>query len=165
MTRTAAQARAAQQAARAIIEAGGELQVLLPVPPKTLHPNGRAPWAAKMRERKNYREQAAGTAAAQVLERYGYRPRFAETVIELFYNLPWPRNGQRQPHDPDNLIAWAKTAIDALQDAGVLSDDRHAIYLPPHQEWLESGSVQPANLHVVVRKWQGGCPICGRAPA
>lgn len=154
-------ARAAQEAARSIIEGGGELQVLLPIPPKVLHPNARSPWQGKLRERKSHRQLSGDSAAAQVLERYGTRPRFERAVIRLHYVLPWPKNGQRQPHDPDNLIAWAKTAIDALQDAGILADDRQVIYMPPSQEWLERDDIRPPRL--TVRVWKqisGRCPFC-----
>ena len=156
------QARNEQRVAMQIIEGGGELTVQVPVPPKTLHPNGRAPWIAKAKDLKKFRQQAGDTAAGQVLQRYGGRPQFERAVIRLSYRLPAPRGGGIKPHDPDNLIAWAKGAIDALQDAGILADDRHVIYLPPSQSWTaRDGTTDLPRLEIGVRKWEEDrCPFC-----
>lgn len=153
--------RARQQAARRILEQGGELQVTLPVPPKILHPNARGHWAGAMKEKKRHRQQAGDTAAAQVLERYGTRPRFERAIVGLHYVLQAPQRGGNQPHDPDNLIAWAKASIDALTDAGILADDRQIVYLPPSQEWLPAGAIDPPRLQVTVCHWSDQrCPFC-----
>lgn len=156
--------REQQRVAREIFEGGGDLSLELPVPPKSLHPNARAPWQARARDRKQYRQLAGDMAAAQMLEAIGTRPNLRQAVIGLHYVLPWPRNGQLQTHDPDNLIAWGKTAIDALQDAGLLADDREVVYTPPGQEHRTREAIRPPALRVAVRSWDATtCPLCGQA--
>lgn len=110
--------------------------VQIPLPPKPLHPNARAGWQAKHRNRSKYRQQAADLAWRAVAEQcQGDRPKLERATIRLTYFFGAPRKGgRRQKQDPDNLIAWAKTAIDSLQDAGILADDRELIYLPPRQD-------------------------------
>ena len=64
---------------------------------------------------------------------HGRRTNWTEAVVKLRFILGKPKTGRRQEHDPDNLIAWAKVAMDAMQDGGVLADDRKITYLPPEQ--------------------------------
>lgn len=100
--------------------------VELPYPPRALHPNERKSWRARIKPKKDYRSSAAELAAVVRIE-HGCKPLQQATLRLDFYH---PRN---RKHDPDNLIAWAKTAIDALQDARLLANDRDVVYLPPRQ--------------------------------
>jgi len=71
-----------------------------------------------------------------------YRDLVKEEVMVWCHNhehdFPWPgaavqlfywfsRDGKR---DPDNLLAWAKSAIDGVRMAGLFQDDDQIIYLP-----------------------------------
>lgn len=164
---SAQQARREQAAAWETFEQGGELVIHLPLPPRSIHPNGRVYWIAKAKDIRRYRQQAAEMAATQTLDQYGRRPELGQAVIRLRYHFLTPARGGLKPNDPDNLISWAKAAVDALQDARVLLDDRQILYLPPEQYWLpraKRDAPQPLpQLEVVVSRWDAQrCPLCTR---
>jgi Holliday junction resolvase RusA-like endonuclease len=107
-----------------------EIRIELELPPYLLHPNARSGWAARHRVRQKYRKDCGELAFFACQS----RPRLKSCDIRLVYQFgPPKKGGTRHQHDPDNLIAWAKTAIDSLQDAGILADDRLVRYLPPEQ--------------------------------
>ena len=106
------------------------ITITLPLPPKVLHPNGRT---------RKYRYKAAATKA--------YRFDCGLAVVDAMNrarltDCPW-KCVMREArfffrtvnpshfHDPSNLNAWIKAADDALQDAGLIVDDRHLTPLPP----------------------------------
>lgn len=105
--------------------------VHLPLPPKECDPNQRPHWRRKAEAVKNYRLLAGQLAWADSAKQLGddSRPKIRHAQIQLRYFLE-PSKGR----DPDNLIAWAKSAIDSLSDAGILGGDRRVVYLPPIQE-------------------------------
>jgi Holliday junction resolvase RusA-like endonuclease len=160
------QALERQRINRQIFYSGGAITVQLPLPPYPLHPNGRAPWAAKARHVKNYRGDAGATAKAQVLERYGETFGLDRAVLLLRYLIETPARGGFKRHDPDNLIAWGKTAIDSLTDAGILTDDRDILYMPPEQGPTPRGDLSNLpRLEIEIRFWDPArCPVCGAGP-
>lgn len=103
--------------------------VQLPLPPNELHPNARVHWRAKHRAKAAYRRHC-GTSAFLQLQ---VRPELPAATIAATFRRRKGRNGQVQLQDPDNLIAWLKTAVDALQDAGLLANDRLVRYEHPEQ--------------------------------
>lgn len=113
--------------------------VRLPLPPKECDPNQRPHWRRKAEAIKNYRLLAGQLAWADSAAQLGddSRPKIRRAQIQLRYFLEHARG-----HDGDNLISWAKAAIDSLSDAGILDGDRRVIYLPPTQEKAESQSLQ-----------------------
>jgi hypothetical protein len=141
----------------------------LPLPPKVLHPNASATWVARLAQRKRYRKAAGELAWVQMQEqRAAGRPQLDRAVIGLEYRLPRPARGGLQTHDPDNLIAWAKTAIDAMQDAGILADDRHVFYSPPQQRFVSQEDSQDlivaaGELILTITNAESHrCPLCQR---
>lgn len=125
--------------------------VILDIPPRILHPNARGNWQAKHRERSGYRKLSGQLVWAFVKEHFNGDPRWDEATVQLHFFFGKPKKGGRnQKHDPDNLIAWAKPAIDALTDGGLISDDRELIYLPPRQT---PDHDHPAALEITV--WKG----------
>lgn len=95
----------------------------LPLPPRILHPNGRTMRPNYLRTvRRKYRAMAGDEAWVQ----HPDRPKHEAARITLSY---FTKSGRGQ--DPDNLIAWAKAAIDGLLDAGIIDDDNKLTYEHP----------------------------------
>ena len=141
------------------------LTIVAPLPPYALHPNVRRGGATKIRAKKKHRSAVADEAAVVALEVLGQRPRWLRASVGLNFVFERPRRGGLQAHDPDNLIAWAKTTIDGLTDAGVFKDDRELIYLPPRQAWLPKGVTLPQHAQLEIVIWPTdpeSCPICGK---
>lgn len=133
--------------------------LVLDLPPSALHPNARAGWAERAAARSRYRKTSGEYAFGWALEHYGSRPRFRSAILELTFEIPRPTRGRAQRHDPDNLIAWAKAAIDAMTDGGILADDRDVVYLPPQQIL----GTDAGRLLVAVRPYEPEvCPLCGK---
>lgn len=110
--------------------------VRLPLPPKECDPNQRPHWRRKAEAIKNYRLLAGQLAWADSVAQGESRPgiRYAQIQLRYFFE-------NARAHDPDNLISFAKCAIDSLSDAGILAGDRRVVYLPPTQEKAESKSL------------------------
>lgn len=131
----------------------------LDLPPWALHPNARMNWQQRSGARSRYRKTSGELAFAWALENYGCRPRFRSAILELAFEIPRPTRGRAQRHDPDNLIAWAKAAIDAMTDGGILADDRDVVYLPP----LQTLGTDAGRLGISVREYEPEvCPLCGK---
>lgn len=132
--------------------------VTVPCPPKLLHPNGshgrphgRAAVVAKYKD----------ASVAAIHRQQGSDLGLSRALIELRYLFGCDRAGRRRKkHDPDNLIAWAKAAIDSLVVAGVLSNDRSIAYAPPVQQCDVSQSFDL--LEIAVYRLDGICPVCMR---
>lgn len=109
----------------------GNASIVLPLPPKALDPNARPSRWGKIRAKSKYRKQVAEAGIAWIIDRYGClaKPNFRQERVRLVYQFG--RRAKRR--DPDNLIAWAKAAIDGLVDAGIFADDSQLTYDPPTQ--------------------------------
>jgi Holliday junction resolvase RusA-like endonuclease len=127
--------------------------LIIDLPPRELHPNARAHWRAQAKAKGSYRPRSAELLWAQLHERDVDAPLWVRAIIQLDFYHP------RGPfQDPDNALAWAKTAIDAMQDAKILADDREIIYLPPGQ-FIDK--LRP-RLEIGVRELVPmRCPLCG----
>jgi len=133
-------------------------RIKLELPPKSLHPNRRATWQAKMRERGAYRKSCCGAGLAEVHVAFdGVAPCWAAATVRLVYHFG---GGRSQLHDPDNLIAWGKTSIDGLVDAGIFADDRGLVWLPAEQD---RGAVEPW-LEVVIDSEACGAAVAPAVP-
>lgn len=104
------------------------LCVCLPLPPPECDPNVRSNRNAKAAAVKAYRRTCGELAWGDCRTQLGEKPYFRCADILLRYYFVTAR-----PRDPDNLISYAKVAIDSLQDAGILAGDRRVIYAPPVQ--------------------------------
>ena len=104
------------------------VRVRFALPPRVLHPNGRtrnprARWAAT----KRWRTLVGQLARIAALEQLGSVPGWREADCQI--TITYGRRQQKQ--DDDNLIGWLKFAYDGIQDAGVISNDRRLVHLPP----------------------------------
>ncbi len=107
--------------------------IKLDLPPKSLHPNGRpGNWQVKARAVKSYRDSSQQISGVYRIETFGGK-RIGLRSIIILLKYKFETANRVHLHDPDNLIAWAKPAIDAIVLAGILADDREIIYLPPEQ--------------------------------
>ena len=101
------------------------LTIVLPLPRKALHPNARCHYMAKARAKSEDRHDAAIAATAAMNKAKLSPPRWAVADVEVEY-----RFYRNSPRDPDNLVAWYKSFLDGIVDAGVLIGDS-TITLPP----------------------------------
>jgi Holliday junction resolvase RusA-like endonuclease len=125
---------------------GKWLKLALPLPPSEAHPNARSHRQVKAKAIAKYRTTAGEHAAIQMMQaKVPKKPQWSEAMVLLEF---WRARKNQTLSDPDNLIAWSKSAIDALQDAGVLRDDRRLHYLPP-QELVGVGT-KKAQLFVYI---------------
>lgn len=99
-----------------------KLTIAIPIPPPSLDPNGlpRTRMGALGRERakKKYR----GDCLASSLSAMGGRdaPLWRRAKVDVVWYRP--KGGQQR--DPQNIIAHLKHAIDGIQDAGVVVNDK-----------------------------------------
>jgi Holliday junction resolvase RusA-like endonuclease len=96
-----------------------ELTIILPLPPKVLHPNAVAHWGRKIKPKKQARIDAGYAAAVS---------------IGPWRTMPWSHvsahcrwfvrhhNGLRM--DCDNATAWLKAYFDGIADQGVVDNDK-----------------------------------------
>lgn len=115
------------QATRPLRELLPTLEITIPVPPKSTHPNARsANWRARAGGTKKQRADAATAAAAMlVCERYP-EPRWERATVEATFYLPRSQDGS-------NLNGWLKATFDGLQDAQIIRNDSGLTVLPPKQ--------------------------------
>lgn len=89
------------------------LHLIIPAPPKVLHPNSRPHWRAKAAATKKYRN-AVGAIAMSSLN----APRWESASCKATFYVR-----DRRRRDADNALASLKAAFDGLRDAGVIKDD------------------------------------------
>lgn len=103
-----------------------KIEIEIPLPPPETSPNARSHWRAKAEAIRIYRDHAAGQAIInmRLLGEPDWLPlKQARIRITYFHKTVRFR-------DPDNILASLKPAIDGLQDAGLLADDRDVVYPP-----------------------------------
>ena len=117
------------------------MKIVLPLPPKELHPNARPHWAQKAKATKKYRSDAkwATLYAMDISETNGEWP--TATVKATFYVKT---NHKR---DADNMLASLKAAMDGLADAGLIVNDSGLTHLPV--EIVTGSKYQRVELEVV----------------
>jgi hypothetical protein len=93
---------------------GEHVVIVLPLPPRELHPNGRPHHMAKMRATKLYRAKACEATADLRVES---GPWERATVAATFFHTA------KRRRDDVNFLAALKAAYDGLVDGGLLEDD------------------------------------------
>lgn len=106
------------------------VRMSFPLPPKEIHPNARGKnWRAKARYIAKRRKEVGELAFLQ-LRQIGWmtRPQWKCAAVTIYAYLPTAHR-----HDQDNLLAWMKSTIDGLTDAGLFDDDKEIAYMPSIQ--------------------------------
>ena len=100
------------------------VEIVVPLPPREMHPSVRVHWRRKLVPKRQQRSDAwiAGSGAL-----CGLAPPFWESAkVEATFWMP-------RRMDPDGLISWLKATFDGLQDAGIILNDSNLTILPPRQ--------------------------------
>ena len=97
-----------------------DIVLVLPLPPASLSPNGRAHVFTRARDARRVRGEAKFMARSALAARGMGPPRWQQATV----TYTW-RNNRGPLPDADNLIARCKPVLDGLIDAGILADDRH----------------------------------------
>lgn len=130
------------------------MKIECPLPPKILHPNSNPHYQSKANAVKKQRKASgefAWLAAREMAEP------LTRAFVTLHFHLPLARRGAKKRfHDPDNLIAWAKSTFDGLVDGGVFTDDKELVHLPPTQCHVDDLKTK---LVVEVTKYTGPITI------
>lgn len=138
------------------------VNVKLDLPPREAHPNARSDWRRRAAAIAKYRKACGEIAFAVRLEAAADYPLPGAVVGLQYCFAPAARGKKLREHDPDNLIAWAKAAIDGLVDGGVFADDRLLAYLPPTSHVAGSFKLACEFPCLWVGIHVGGiCPLCG----
>lgn len=95
--------------------------IKLTLPPRELQPNARPHWRAKAKAVSSYRSQSRDLAS----------PWATGEPVETAVVCIGYANKTARLIDPDNIIAAMKSAIDGINDAGIITDDNQLIYLTP----------------------------------
>lgn len=119
--------------------------VYVALPPAVLHPNARFSWRKKIGPRKKYR-QSCGLRAYGASG--GLRPRWKRATCHLCYY-----RASKRPMDRDNLLAWAKSAIDALQDAGIIENDKGLTFLPVEERLGVDPTAEELRIEIIARQF------------
>jgi hypothetical protein len=107
------------------------LEIELPIPPQSTHPNSRgAHWSKKAKGVAQQREDAATMAGVVLRQLKRAAPQWERVTVQATFYKPGNR---ARPMDSDNLIAWLKGTMDGLQDAGIVKNDSGTTWLPPVQ--------------------------------
>ncbi len=100
------------------------ITIHLPIPPLAVRPNSRTHWRVKAKATKAYRLAANMACKAALAGRKS--PMWSKATMETEAQFKtW------QSLDPDNLFASLKSAIDGIQDAGIVANDNQLWPLRP----------------------------------
>lgn len=125
------------------------ITVTIPLPHKATHPNSRTCWQAKAKHAKTQRV-AAHLAAKAVIP--GPLPMWPRVRIKAtFY-----RWFGKTKSDPDNLIAWLKSSIDGLQDAGIVSNDRGVVWDTPEEVLGKAAGSRSDRVEILIEALEAG---------
>lgn len=139
------------------------LLIALPIPPRALSPNVRSHWAAKARAVERYRALACQRACRMLRKEKMAPPLYGRAYVEI----EWEHKTARLP-DKDNIVAWLKSGIDGLTDAGIFKDDRDVDYASPRVSKAADGRPPAVYLYVtgtddaVGDAMPGGDDLAGR---
>lgn len=104
------------------------ITIVLPLPPTALNPNARVShWGVRQRATKKYREDCKVLATAAVRKAFKVDPHWGHCTIQprFFFKR------ESLVQDDDNAIRSMKAARDALQDAGLVINDKGARTMMP----------------------------------
>lgn len=102
-----------------------KIVIVLPLPPKMLHPNARPHYMAKARATKKARADAGWLTLVSMNDADVGKPRWPEAACRARFYFAKPAN-----RDRDNLIAWLKAYFDGVADAGLVANDAGITHLP-----------------------------------
>lgn len=116
---------------------GDTVCVVLPLPPKELHPNARVHWAKKAKAAREYRRKAYFAAFEVLGGRVGDAGlKWQRATVQITWYAP-----SRRRTDPDNALASLKPALDGLSrphgkspGAMIVADDSGFSFLPVRME-------------------------------
>ncbi len=112
-------------------------EIEMSLPDKRLHPNGRT---------RNHSEMARLVRERRELVKdYGLAHE-GPPIERGHITLKYLTFSQVRP-DNDNLVAWAKSTIDGIVDAGIISNDRN---FTVSAEWQRAPSALHSKLTVVI---------------
>lgn len=103
------------------------ITITLPLPPRSLSPNGRSHWATKSRATKKYRRDAELAAVSAMMElnmRFAPQWELATAKVSFYWRTA-------AKHDSDNSTASIKAGFDGIADAGVIKNDSGLTPMPP----------------------------------
>ena len=103
------------------------ITITIPLPPRETMVNARhAHWGKRARHTRKQRGDAA-LAALCAMNAAGIKPpQWDAAVIHTTFYF---RDHRHQ--DPDSLLGWLKASRDALQDVGIIRNDKRLIPMPP----------------------------------
>lgn len=102
------------------------ITITIPLPPRTLSPNGRSHWRTKASAVKKYRADAK-LAAIHAMNEIGINPpQWDRATAEITVYKRTAHKG-----DSDNTTASLKAAFDGIADAGVIANDSGLVPMPP----------------------------------
>lgn len=119
-------------------------EILLPYPPRELHPNGRAHWGAKARHARKQRAEAILLA-----RQAGYD------------KMDWPKDGRlcvwitgyakdKRRRDADGLLSACKWSLDAIAEVMGVDDSR---FVP--RPYISEETRKPPVVRIVVTEMPG----------
>lgn len=94
--------------------------IVLPWPPKALHPNSRPHWGERSRAAKAYREQAYWITRSAQIDLIEAVPADGEIMLDVRFYPPSNRG------DTDGMFSACKSAFDGIADAIMVNDRRFA---------------------------------------
>jgi Holliday junction resolvase RusA-like endonuclease len=114
-------------------QCGAEVMAItLPLPPRCLHPNAShsASRGAKIGRHKAKQKYRGDSRLASLAALNGGKaPRWERARIHATFHL----GPQGRKADADNLVAWIKSGVDSLADAGIIVNDSGLVWLSPSQ--------------------------------
>ena len=113
----------------------------LPLPDRKLSPNNKTKmvhWGTRAKLVRDHRETVATLTMAQ-LPVEARAAKIERALVQMIVYHP----SEGFSMDPDNALAWQKSTLDGIADAGVLGDDRNLFHFPIIQRvgepWPSSG--------------------------
>lgn len=96
--------------------------ITMPLPHKMLSPNARCHWAVKAKHVKSQRTLACSLMRAEIGPSF---PSWKEATVQIEVTKK-----TRVRYDSDNYVASCKSALDGVQDSGLIEDDCGLTHLP-----------------------------------
>jgi hypothetical protein len=111
------------------------IRVVLPLPPKALHPNARVHWRVKYKATREYRRAAYFAAWAALGRPQGLNPigpMWESATVQIVFYAP-----DKRKRDADGILSSLKSALDGLAapthngiGAGIIANDSGFSFLP-----------------------------------
>jgi crossover junction endodeoxyribonuclease RusA len=109
------------------------MKIILPWPPKALHPNARVHWAVRSKAVKSYREMCYWAVKA-----LGVVPVLPEGKLHFWLDFFPPDNRRR---DDDGMLSAFKSGRDGIADALRIDDNRFVTHIEVKDAHPKDGMV------------------------